>query len=152
MTTYPALTVRQPWAWALFNGKDVENRGAAFQNRTGPILVHAGLQLDRVGLERAGDRLPGHIGTEDPATLAQGALIGLIEIPETPHWWADCRNDGDLCSPWAERDQWHLPVANPVAFSRPIYVPGKLGVWVPRPEAQRKVHDALVEARMGGPE
>lgn len=38
-----ALTVRQPWAWAIIHGgKNVENRGAGFtKTYRGPLLIHA---------------------------------------------------------------------------------------------------------------
>ena len=42
-----ALSIRQPWAWAIFNGnpvKDVENRSWPTKVR-GRILIHAGLKM-----------------------------------------------------------------------------------------------------------
>lgn len=44
-TTLPdrALSIRQPWAWAILNaGKDIENRPRRFNYR-GPICIHASL-------------------------------------------------------------------------------------------------------------
>jgi hypothetical protein len=42
----PALSVRQPWAWLIVNGlKDIENRPRRTLHR-GPLLIHAGLNLD----------------------------------------------------------------------------------------------------------
>ena len=43
MTALPerALSIRQPWAWAIVNaGKDIENRSWATKRR-GPICIHA---------------------------------------------------------------------------------------------------------------
>jgi ASCH domain-containing protein len=38
----PALSIRQPWAWAICAGcKDVENRSWNTKHR-GPFVVHAG--------------------------------------------------------------------------------------------------------------
>ena len=40
----PALSIRQPWAWAILHaGKDIENRSwrTAFR---GEVLIHAGLR------------------------------------------------------------------------------------------------------------
>jgi hypothetical protein len=42
------LSIRQPWAWAIFNGKDVENRTWATKYR-GDLLIHASLTLDVPG-------------------------------------------------------------------------------------------------------
>ena len=47
MTDLPklALSIRQPWAWAIMNaGKDVENRSWATKRR-GPICIHAASTL-----------------------------------------------------------------------------------------------------------
>jgi hypothetical protein len=43
-----ALTVRQPWAWAIFHGKPVENRSWATKYR-GDLLIHARKQFDLAG-------------------------------------------------------------------------------------------------------
>ncbi|SLH41428.1 Uncharacterised protein [Mycobacteroides abscessus subsp. massiliense] len=39
-----ALTIQQPWAWAIFNGKNIENRAQLWGYR-GKIAVHAGARL-----------------------------------------------------------------------------------------------------------
>lgn len=45
-----ALSIRQPWAWLIVNGiKPVENRDW-YCNYRGPLLIHAGKQLDGEGL------------------------------------------------------------------------------------------------------
>lgn len=44
MTTMRALSIRQPWAWAILHaGKDVENRTWRTSVR-GPVLIHAGMK------------------------------------------------------------------------------------------------------------
>src|SRR5271166_5383927 len=51
-----ALSIRQPWAWAIIHaGKDVENRSENMARRAEPligqiILIHAGKSLDLGGL------------------------------------------------------------------------------------------------------
>jgi hypothetical protein len=46
-----ALSVRQPWAWAIVSGyKDVENRSWP-TNYRGTLFIHAGQRLDRAGLD-----------------------------------------------------------------------------------------------------
>lgn len=49
-----AITLRQPWAWMLFHGKDVENRSRNTKHR-GPLLVHAGLGCTEAEYEQALD-------------------------------------------------------------------------------------------------
>jgi hypothetical protein len=51
--TMRALTVRQPWAWAIPHaGKDVENRTWTNRFVTGTIAIHAGYGLDSLEDER----------------------------------------------------------------------------------------------------
>ena len=45
-----ALTVRQPWANAILQGKDVENRSRYFGHR-GLLLIHAAMKADRDALD-----------------------------------------------------------------------------------------------------
>jgi hypothetical protein len=43
-----AISVKQPWAWALFHGKPVENRTWETDYR-GELLIHASKQWDKKG-------------------------------------------------------------------------------------------------------
>ena len=46
------LSVKQPWAWAIFNGKDIENRTWAFPYPMPmQILIHASKNFDAAGIE-----------------------------------------------------------------------------------------------------
>lgn len=46
-----ALSIQQPWAWAIIEaGKNVENRGWSTAYR-GPVLIHASKQFDQEGYE-----------------------------------------------------------------------------------------------------
>lgn len=43
-----ALSIRQPWAWAILNGKDIENRNWRTTYR-GEFFIHAGKNFDHAG-------------------------------------------------------------------------------------------------------
>lgn len=81
-----ALSVRQPWAWAIVHGgKDVENRttGAirAGDMRPGRVCVHAALGMSRREYGWGAWRLARHGGTAPrPDALIRGALIGVVEV------------------------------------------------------------------------
>lgn len=45
-----ALSTKQPWAWAILNGKPVENRNW-YTSFRGPFLLHASKTFDREGYE-----------------------------------------------------------------------------------------------------
>ena len=80
-----ALTVRQPWAWAIIHGgKDVENRVRSLGPYRGPVAIHAGLALDHeydahlIGkaVGRADDK--GHISCPAARTVSEelGQFLG----------------------------------------------------------------------------
>lgn len=80
-----ALSVRQPWAWAIFHGKDIENRtwrstnpGLAFRGR---VVIHAATGLTKAEYVEAYEFMRG-IGVLCPpaGALIRGAAIGTVEI------------------------------------------------------------------------
>lgn len=128
--SYPALTVRNPWAWAIAHaGKSVENRTWEMTHK-GPLWLHAGCRsrwdpagadsplvqeawlretgipdvlhgtARDIGLHRNSDRIP------------FGAITALLEVTGC-HFWDECgqgqkangRWSWTMCSPWAVRGQ-----------------------------------------------
>lgn len=114
-----ALTVRQPWAWAIIHaGKDVENRTWPTEHR-GPLAIHAGQQLDASGagfLKRL-DFYP----CDDE--LLRGAVIGIVDV-------VDCVRNHD--SPWADDGQYHWVLHNPRPLPEPIPYRGMQGLFTVR--------------------
>jgi len=144
MSEIRALTVRQPWAWAIIHGgKDVENRSRNIVGSyRGPVLIHAAQRYDKVGyrdlhrdptslLARAWKRFAtqaNSIGDND-----FGALIGVVDIVGV-HWG---EREGvvdmtPMCSRWAYGPgdpSWHMRLANPRPLSNPVPYKGRLGLW-----------------------
>jgi hypothetical protein len=138
MTDLPnlALSIRQPWAWAIINaGKDVENRDWPTRFR-GPVCIHAAKgmtaaefndfmrTIHHVSLTRP---FPKGTMVPDPPSLLRGGIIGTAEI-------VDCVEASD--SPWFfGRYGFVLRNARPVDF---IPVKGALGFfdWRKRMEVQ----------------
>lgn len=86
--TFPelALSVRQPWAWAIIHaGKDIENRawqpGSHALQRRGRVAVHAGRGLTREEYVYARDRIR-DLGFTCPGAheLHRGGIIGSVEV------------------------------------------------------------------------
>jgi hypothetical protein len=81
-----AISVRQPWAWAIFHaGKDVENRSSAGPFRRGVgqrILVHAGSVMSSADYEFAASRLMEKFKVTCPpkADLVRGGVIGEVTV------------------------------------------------------------------------
>jgi hypothetical protein len=84
-----AISVRQPWAWAIVHGgKDIENRSpAAVRNMGHPIrgrfAVHASKGMTRDEYISASDFMQ-RIGVACPPAgeLLRGGIIGSVEVVE----------------------------------------------------------------------
>ncbi len=77
-----ALSLTQPMAWAIFNGKDVENRTWPTKCR-GRVMIHASQGLDKAHYEfiwlndsRLGCQLPPR------SEFVHGAIIGPVLYAE----------------------------------------------------------------------
>lgn len=119
-----ALSIRQPWAWAILHaGKDIENRAWATRYR-GPLLIHAAKGMSRgeydhfanwhvADLAAAGAVLPA------PTDLRRGGVIGRVDV-------VDCVDEHP--SPWF-RGHWGFVLANPVPFKAFVLMRGQLGLF-----------------------
>jgi hypothetical protein len=154
-----ALTVQQPWAWAIVHGgKDVENRTQAWKYR-GPLAIHAGARLSERGCRLVPDLLDQTQGSTDllwryaMAELDYGAVIGVVDLVgvHTADW---CWEPEGLCSPWAEasydehdggvrHDVVHLVLENPRPLATPIPAKGRLGLWTPDPHLLAQIREQV---------
>lgn len=120
-----ALSVRQPWAWAIIHaGKDVENRSAmAIRHmrlgQSGGIAIHAAKGMTRDEYERARlFMLALQVSCPPAADLVRGAIIGTVEIDGVTSRSA---------SPWFFGPR-AIRILNPRAVD-PIYLSGALGLF-----------------------
>ena len=126
--TWPTLTVRQPWAWAIARaGKDIENRSWATRYR-GPILIHAAkavpdfTEIDDLLalLDLAADKPAQALELEQfKAEAVYGAIVASARV-------ADCvvaSTSPWFCGPFG----WVLTDVRPIA--RPIHRAGRLGIF-----------------------
>lgn len=130
-----ALSVRQPWAWAIVHGnkdivhgvKDIENRSAAAVRhgmRPAEIAIHAARGMTRDEYENA-RRFMQSIGVDCPRPdlLTRGAVIGratvtaIVRRHESPWFVGPCG----------------LVLANAAAAEMPIPAQGELGYFHWRP-------------------
>lgn len=116
-----AISVRQPWAWAIIHaGKDIENRDWASRYR-GPLLIHAAKGMTvgeyqaaafHIWCVRQDLRVPLR------GELLRGGVIGVVDM-------VDCVSRSD--SPWfGGRYGFVLRNARPLPFRE---IRGELGLF-----------------------
>ena len=126
-----AISIRQPWAWAIiYAGKDIENRDWA-TSRRGPICIHAAKGMTKGEYADANRFIQRAVGAVDQSwldrwlgvtaaefKLDRGGIIGTAEI-------VDCVDASE--SPWfMGRYGFVLRNIRPVDF---IPVKGSLGFF-----------------------
>jgi hypothetical protein len=121
----PVLTIRQPWASAIFlAGKDVENRSWSTNHR-GRLWIHAGRATDRAEPDAwardAGLRLP-------EERLPRGVILGCVELVDVVR---------DSLSPWAMPGEYHWVLGRPLLLERPVERKGGLGLRLISPPPGR---------------
>lgn len=82
-----ALSVRQPWAWAIIHaGKDIENRSWQAVNhgltKRGRIAIHAAKGMTRDEYDNASGFMRQTLGIECPPAidLLRGGIIGSVDV------------------------------------------------------------------------
>ena len=112
-----ALSVCQPWAWAIVQGlKHLENRSRRTNHR-GPLVIHASRSRRYCRGDYA-DLLPG-LPTWD--ALDYGALVGVVEVVDCVPL-AEVEDDRFATGPWC----WILRGARRV---RPVPFLGHVGLF-----------------------
>lgn len=128
-----ALSVRQPWAWAIIHaGKDIENRSWQAVNhgfkKRGRIAIHAAKGIKRADYEDAAAFMKS-IGVECPpaSELLRSGIIGHVEV-------IDVAKESD--SPWFFGPRG-LVLKDPVPCEFKL-CSGQLGYfrWQDRPETE----------------
>jgi hypothetical protein len=83
-----AISIRQPWAWVVHAGKNLENRSEtairAYRPAVGQrVYIHASKSMTRVEYERAVEFMAG-LGVRCPAPdeLQFGGVIGSVLVME----------------------------------------------------------------------
>ena len=135
MSEIRALSVRQPFAWAIAIGaKPVENRTYGTRYR-GLLAIHASKAIDRAALDdplilKAIDENEFAVGE---AESSLGAVVAVAEMYGIHHA-NDCMlpvgRGASGCSPWARRGQWHWRLRNVRPLPEPVPCRGRTGgVW-----------------------
>lgn len=118
---YKALSLTQPMAWAIFHGKDIENRNWNTKFR-GRCYIHASKKLDREHynwIAQNENRLC--LQLPQPEDLVFGAIIGEVTIVSvvkmhTSYWFFG---------------PYGFVLRDARGYETPIYCKGALGFFSP---------------------
>lgn len=138
-----AISVRQPWAFAIARGgKTVYNHALPTAYR-GPLLIHASMRVDLASCDSPLIRSAGWNPGDPLATL--GAVIALADLADVCA--AAVCGEPCECGPWAEPQRYHWRLADVRALPRPIVALGRMDPWIPPPSLVTEVHAMLSAAR-----
>ncbi|MCT7962339.1 ASCH domain-containing protein [Laspinema sp. D1] len=121
--TGKALTLKQPWAWAVAHlGKNIENRSWPTKYR-GELYIHAGVGWDSEGAkwiaQKFGIEVPSH------SELPSGVLVAKCNLSDCRHWTETTGEE----LPWSNESgfQWFLEAIEAIKPHLPLQ--GKLGIF-----------------------
>ena len=117
-----ALTIQQPWAWAITHGtKRIENRGWTTQHR-GLLAIHAGARIDRDALDDMRIRATIRDHGQQP-NYTTGAVIAVAHL-------VSIHSCTGRCSIWSVPGQHHWALADVRRLPEPVPCKGRLGLWL----------------------
>ena len=124
-----ALSVKQPWAWAIVTGrKDVENRSRPhpWTSAVGEVVaLHSSATIDKRARRDLVDRRYARaLGFGDDPRVACGAVLATMRISNVHEAFTGC------CDPlYAETEGWHVEWDDLRPLVVPIPCKGALGLW-----------------------
>lgn len=136
-----AVSVRQPWAWAIARGHQaVENRDWDSRFR-GALAIHASLRVDLDSSESPAIRAA-HWDPDDPAA-AIGGIVAVVSLSGVctaampqPALGTD---EACACGAWAKPGRYHWQLRDPRPLSQPVFAVSETddrGLWeLPSPVA-----------------
>jgi len=143
------ISVRQPWAWLLFHGKNIENRTWRTSYR-GPLLIHASQAMEEndFPVQREWIKESGIVIPED---LPRGCIVGSATLTNvySDQWWQRSyyQKIGKGVSPWFE-GPYGFEMADAVEFAEPIPWRGQLGIREASDALAARVSKMIAEARL----
>jgi hypothetical protein len=140
-----AISVQQPWAWAIARGhRRLSNQDLPTPYR-GPLLIHASIRVD---LKSCDSPLMQAAGWDPKDPLAAlGAVIAVADLVDV----CMSRSRGDRvcgCGPWAKPGACHWRLADVRPLPRPVFTLGRTGLWEPPPALVGDVRAMLASAEL----
>lgn len=117
-----ALTLHQPWASLIVDGrKKIETRSHPWYY-IGPVAIHAGLKVDRDACARF---------RYDPDRIPTGAVLGTATKTGLVHFENGILRPNFVEDPYGDftPGRYGYPLAKVVRFRTPIPAKGHQGFW-----------------------
>jgi hypothetical protein len=118
-----ALSIRQPWADLIIEGKKTLELRSWRTHYRGPLAIHASQTVDDAACRAHG---------VDPRSLSTGVIIGVIDLvdiialDETSYLERQAEHLGD--APF-EPPLFGWALANPQPLAHPVPLPGRMGLF-----------------------
>ncbi len=120
-----AVSVRQPWAWAIARGHQGILNRAWNTGYRGPVAIYASFRVDLGSFE---NRVlwEAYRDSADPAAAIGGivAVVGLAGVCSAAASGGPCG-----CGRWAAADSYHWRLADPRPLRWPVLALGRPGLW-----------------------
>jgi hypothetical protein len=145
-----AVSVRQPWAWAIARGhQPVLNRSADTGYR-GPVAVYASFRVDLESFESDVVRQTASAAW-DPAdpVAAIGGIVAVVSLAGVCAAAASGVPCG--CGEWARPGAYHWRFADPRPLRWPVLAVGQAGLWELTPAVAGGVARLLADEGVRAP-
>lgn len=119
---YHCLSIWQPWAWAIFHGKPIENRTWPSPHR-GRLLIHASKTTEDVARVTRLIATDFKIVVPEQDRLVFGAILGMVDL-----WDCKWSRFKSPCG-WGVPEAYHWHLRNAVLLDEPIPWRGQQGVF-----------------------
>jgi len=135
-----ALSVPQPWAWAIARGHKTRLNHAANTTYRGPLAIYASCRAETRHVRNQAIR-EANGNSADPVA-AIGAIVAVVSLEGV--CTAGVSGRPCNCGTWAFTGTYHWLVADPRPLRLPVLALGQPGLWELAPAV------AAAVARMAG--
>ena len=145
-----AVSVRQPWAWAIARGHQPVLNRAADTGYRGPVAIYASFRVDLESFESDVVRQAASAVWDpaDPAAAIGGivAVVSLAGVCAVAASGAPCG-----CGEWARPGAYHWRLADPRPLRWPVLAVGQAGLWELAPAVAGGVARLLADDAVRAP-
>jgi energy-coupling factor transporter ATP-binding protein EcfA2 len=137
-TTFKAITVRLPWAWAIAHGHTKINNCPESTDYRGLVAIHAGSSFEDYEIGRVAGLTRRPVGEIVETCELREVIVAVAQLIGVCEGGPFCQ-----CGDWAQPGSNHWRLANVVPIARPVPVRGEAGLWELPPDVAGQVRRQL---------